>query len=78
LYRFLLLIITICNDIVEQLYVATWHNSKISKNLKIGTSQERQWIQMELSVKGGIWENEKARLKRSYIGSHMEPVLKMI
>jgi hypothetical protein len=33
---------------------------------------------MELSVKGGIWENEKARLKRSYIGSHMEPALKMI
>jgi hypothetical protein len=33
---------------------------------------------MELSVKAGIWENEKARLKKSCIGSHMEAVLKMI
>jgi len=35
LYRFLLLIITICNYIVEQLYVATWHNCQNFKNLKI-------------------------------------------
>lgn len=40
--------------------------------------KKSQWIQMELSLKGGIWENEKARLKRSYMRSHMEYILKII